>query len=125
MGRRLHRIMRKVTIQNPLLVKVYTEKQEIHKNILKLVKEREKIERDMTKEGLRMQKLKDKSILEVNKLNIELGEFEYISEFNVKGNDVTFTVIDSVEQFKEQYIEQQKKAKEEVKIEEVKEKTTA
>jgi len=107
MGGSLQKIMyRTITAKSKKLVDIWHRKQELHKSIREFVTEIERIEKEMNKLGIKMEKERERAVAETKRLQLDLGEFETISEYDISGEDgVAIKVVDRVEEYKTAYRE--------------------
>jgi hypothetical protein len=110
-GNRLYKCMekRELIIKNARLVDVLNKRNEIQNNINAIVDEIESLQKELNKLGIKMQKEKERAIVETKKLNIELSEFEIIEKFDLnKDGELVLSIRDEVESFKKAYRDRRK-----------------
>lgn len=104
----------KITLQHPGLYDLLTKKNVIVQHGRKLTKRIEDLETERNKDGLAIQKLKDKIVPMAEELMAKtLGEFDMVTTINVvegKGHEIEIEYINQVEEFEKHL--RAKKAKE-------------
>lgn len=82
------------------LEKILEERGELHKLVGELNETIVRADKERTKLGYKMDKLKEKTKVIMDKLNIQLGEFEVISRVYAEEGRAYYEVIDMVEEYK-------------------------
>ena len=85
---------------NPKLITILEKREAIHKEIGYCMEQLMKIDKDKTKLGYKMEKLKEKTKVIMDDLAPELGEFEIIVRVFEEGGKAYYEVIDQVEEYK-------------------------
>lgn len=93
--------MRKVEINNNKLVKILERRAEILKLAREKQKEVEALQEEQAKLGHKMNKLKEKSKVIMDKMNPELEEFEIITRLFAEDGKAYCEVVNQVEEYKE------------------------
>lgn len=107
--------MRKIELPNEELAQILRDRIPIHKNIGKINEKLVALDKERTKEGYKMERLKEKTrvILDKATPDFNLTEFEVITNVGLNDNgQPEVTIIDQIEEFT--------KPKEEKEIEEYK-----
>ena len=97
------------TIKNDKLVKILTERGKLFKELGVINEELIKLDKDRKKIGYKMDKLKDKTSVIMDKEKIELGEFDIISRVFIENGECKVEIVDRVEEFKKQLKEDSNK----------------
>ena len=91
----------KVEIKNkPKLVDILKKREETHKEIGVIMEKLMRLDKEKTKLGYKMEKLKEKTKMIMDDLNPELGEFEIISSVFLDNGKPHYEVINLVEEYK-------------------------
>lgn len=106
--------MRTVEIKDTKIEDYHSKIKEIWKDGQKLLDEKEKLEKEIKKTALKIQKIKDKLNPAISKYLGALAEFEYVANLDVIDGKLVAKVGDQLEEFKDAYrkqkVEQAKKA---------------
>ena len=94
---------RKVTVKSAKLLEVHENRNKLQKEINGLIDQIEVLQKELNKLGIKMQKEKEKAVKETMKLNVDLNEFEYISNFDIKEGEIELVVVDEIEVWKDAY----------------------
>lgn len=92
---------REIEIKNARLEDVFNKRNEIQKEINKAVDDMEKIQKELSKLGIKMTKQKERAVVEVQKLKLGLTEFEIIESFDMKDGKLVMIIADEVEMYKD------------------------
>jgi signal recognition particle subunit SEC65 len=101
--------MRLVEIKNEKLVEILKERAELHKELGDINENLMALDKERTKNGYKMDKLKEKTKVIMDKLNPKLEEFEVISRVYLEKGKPVYEVIDMIEEYKKQIRESKKK----------------
>ena len=93
--------MRKVEIKNNKLVGILERRGEVLKLAREKQKEVEALQEEQAKLGYKMNKLKEKSKVIMDKMNPELEEFEIITGLFTEDGKAYYEVVNQVEEYKE------------------------
>lgn len=100
--------MKVQTFKHKKLVDLYTDREEVSKEINAIVDEMVKLEKTRDKVAIKLQKQKEKMmpIMEKDIISqIELGEFEEVAKVSKKDGEIQVEIVDKVEEFKKSYLE--------------------
>ena len=89
-------------LKNEKLFKILTERGLIFREIEEINKKMMDLDKERTKLGYKMDKLKDKTLKIIEKEKIELKEFEYIANVSIESGEIEVTILDQVEEFTKQ-----------------------
>ena len=103
----------KVEIQNDKLVEILKQREEIHKEIGGYMEELMAIDEKKKKAGYKMEKLKEKTKVIMDKMNIETEEFHIVSRVFMEDGKAYYEVIDLVEEYKQALREKAKESENE------------
>lgn len=92
----------KVEVQNSKLVSVLKDREEIFTEVVKRNAELERISKERQKLGYKLDKLKEKTKVIMDKLNPVLGEFEIITRVFLEDGKAYYEIEDMVELYKEE-----------------------
>ncbi len=98
-----------VEIKDDKILKILEDRAELHKEITVVNEEIMKLDKDRTKKGYKMDKLKEKTKVIMDKLDPELGEFEVITSVSIQDGKPVYEVLDMVEEYKKAVREDKKK----------------
>lgn len=90
----------KIEVKSNKLVGILKKRQEIHSEIGEIMKQLVALDKQRTKLGYKMEKLKDKTKAIMDKLNPELKEFEIISSVFEEDGKAYYEVINLVDEYK-------------------------
>lgn len=99
----------KYEIKNDKLVDILKERDTIHKEIGKLMEQLMSIDKEKTKLGYKMDKLKEKTKVIMDELNPQVGEFELITRVFLEDDKPYYEVVDLIEEYKQALREKAKK----------------
>ena len=105
--------MRTDTFKNDKMADLLKKKDGFIEKGRALTKVIEEAESDRNKLGLKVQKIKDKMVDLVEKIDIKLDEFEYLRTIELKGKDIEVSIHNAQEEWVEAYREAKKEEKEE------------
>lgn len=101
----------KVEIKDEKLIKILEKRGELLKDILAQNELKDSIEKEMTKLGYKMNDLKEKTKIIVDKLEIDktLKEFEFVAKVYMEEGKAYYEVQNQVEEYKNALREEAKK----------------
>lgn len=100
---------RQVEIKDNKLVDILKQREVVHNEIGKYMQQLMDIDKEKTKLGYKMDKLKEKTKMIMDKLNPEVGEFEIISRVYLEKGKPYYEVVDLIEEYKQALREKSKK----------------
>jgi len=103
--------MIKVQVANSKLVDILKKREVIHTEIGSIMEQLMKLDKDRTKLGYKMDKLKEKTKVIMDKLSPEVAEFEMISRIFLEGGEAYYEIIDLVEEYKQALRDKAKESK--------------
>ena len=92
--------MRQVKLDNKQLIKILKDREVEFKKAQELQATAEKINKELTALGYKMNRLKEKTSQVLNKEDIELSEFEIITEVKLEKGEPILEIVDQVEEYK-------------------------
>jgi len=92
--------MRQVRLDNKQLIKILKDREVEFKKAQELQTTAEKINKELTALGYKMNRLKEKTSQVLNKENIELSDFEIITEVKLEKGEPILEIVDQVEEYK-------------------------
>ena len=92
--------MRQVKLDNKQLIKILKDREVEFKKAQELQTTAEKINKELTALGYKMNRLKEKTSQVLNKENIELTDFEIITEVKLENGEPILEIVDQVEEYK-------------------------
>jgi len=92
--------MRQVKLDNKQLIKILKDREVEFKKAQELQTTAEKINKELTALGYKMNRLKEKTSQVLNKENIELSDFEIITEVKLEKGEPILEIVDQVEEYK-------------------------
>jgi len=92
--------MRQVKLDNKQLIKILKDREVEFKKAQELQTTAEKINKELTALGYKMNRLKEKTSQVLNKENIELTDFEIITEVRLENGEPILEIVDQVEEYK-------------------------
>jgi len=95
-----------IEIKNNKLVGILKKREEIHGKLGEIMKELMALDKEKTKLGYKMDKLKDKTKIIMDKERVEVGEYEIISRVYMEDGKAYCEVVDLVEEYKKALKEQ-------------------
>jgi len=87
-------------LKNDKLFKILTERGLIFREIEEINKKMMDLDKSRQKLGYKMDKLKDKTVKIIEKEDIKLDEFEYISNIGIENGEIEVTILDQIEEYK-------------------------
>jgi len=90
----------KVEINNDKLVEILKKRGVVHKEIGVEMEKLMKIDKEKTKLGYKMEKLKEKTKVIMDKEKIEVGEFEMIARVFLEDGKAYYEVINLIDEYK-------------------------
>ena len=101
--------MRKIKLSDKKLLSILKMRGEVFKEVEAENKIIVEADKERTKLGYKMQRLKDKTTALLLKHKIDLSEFEIIGTVALEDNEVTVTIADQVEEYKKMLKEKKEK----------------
>ena len=92
--------MRQVKLDNKQLIEILKDREVEFKKAQELQTTAEKINKELTALGYKMNRLKEKTSQVLNKENIELSDFEIITEVKLENGEPILEIVDQVEEYK-------------------------
>ena len=104
-----------VEIQDKKLDEILKERAVIHKAIGEIMQKMMDLDKEKTKLGYKMDKLKEKTKVIMDKLNPKLEEFEFIARVFMEDGKSYYEVLDQIEEYKKMIREDRAKKMSETK----------
>jgi hypothetical protein len=106
----------KVIINDEKLVDILKKREIVFKKIQEINEKLIELDTKRTKEGYKMEELKEKTKIIIDKLDVKLGEFEYISRVYLEEDKAYYEINDMIDVYRESIREERKSKEEEKKI---------